>query len=82
VADRFVRASEIGEYEFCARAWWLGRVLGREHENPHQLDAGRRDHAGHGRGVNLAGVLQQAGLILVLTALVVVVLLVLLGGGR
>jgi len=82
VADRFIRASEIGEYEFCARAWWLGRVLGREHENPHQLAAGRRRHVQHGRTVNLAGVLQQAGLILALTALVVIVLMALLGGGR
>ncbi len=82
MADRFIRASELGEYTFCARAWWLGRVLGRERENPAALAAGTRRHVRHGRSLNLAALLQQIGLILVFTAIVVIVLSTLLGGGR
>ena len=82
MADRFVRASELGEYEFCARAWWLARVLGRERENPRELAAGRGRHARHGRGLSLSDALQQLGLILLLTAVVVTVLLAMTGGVR
>ena len=31
--DDIVRASEIGQYAFCARAWWLGRVKGYRSTN-------------------------------------------------
>jgi hypothetical protein len=82
MADRFVRASEIGEYAYCARAWWLGRVLGRERENPRELAAGRARHVRHSRGLALSALLQQVGLILALTAIVVTVLLALTGGLR
>ena len=82
MADRWIRASEIGEYEFCARAWWLARVLGRARENPGELAAGRQRHVRHGRSLQLSGVLQQIGLILVLTAIVVIVLWTLSGGGK
>jgi len=80
--DRFIRASELGEYEFCARAWWLGHVLGRERENMDELAAGRVRHVRHGRSVTLAALLQHIGLILILTAIVVTVLLALTGGAR
>ena len=82
MGDRFIRASEIGEYEFCARAWWLARVVGRQRENPQQLATGRQRHVGHGRSLAAAAIMQQVGLILVLTAMVVAVLSALLGGGR
>jgi hypothetical protein len=82
MADRIIRASEIGEYEYCARAWWLGRVLGRERENQQALAAGRARHVRHGRGVALSVFLQRVGLILVLAAIVVTALLALTGGPR
>jgi hypothetical protein len=82
MADRLIRASEVGEYAYCARAWWLARVLGRERENVRELAAGRVRHVRHGQGIALAALLQQLGLILLLTALVVAVLWGLLGGGR
>jgi hypothetical protein len=81
MADRVIRASEIGEYEFCARAWWMAHVLGRERENPGELAAGRERHVRHGRSLELSSVLQQIGLILFLTAIVVAVLWALIGGG-
>lgn len=67
--ERFVRASELGEYAYCARAWWLAHIVGRERENLPQLAAGQRRHHRHGRQLSLAALLLQAGLVLIFTAL-------------
>jgi CRISPR/Cas system-associated exonuclease Cas4 (RecB family) len=46
-----IRASALGEYVFCARAWWL-RVEGFEPtRGARAREAGRRWHEGHGRRV-------------------------------
>ncbi len=49
--DRLIRASEIGQYEYCARAWWLGRVLGYRSHNVEEMAAGAEEHASHGQQV-------------------------------
>ena len=49
--DRVIRASEIGQYAYCARAWWLGRVLGYCSHNVEDMAAGAEEHASHGRQV-------------------------------
>jgi len=49
--DYIIRASEIGQYEYCARAWWLGRVLGYRPHNVEEMSAGEEEHASHGRQV-------------------------------
>lgn len=46
-----IRASELGEYEYCARAWWLGRVLGYRPGNLEELAAGEAAHLRHGQTV-------------------------------
>ncbi len=70
-----IRASEIGEYVYCHRAWWLGRVVGAENANRTQLDAGIERHRAHGRRVRRAFALQRAALLLLAAALVVAVVL-------
>lgn len=56
----FVRASEVGEYVYCARAWRLRRegfapsAAGRE-----RLDAGTRWHLAHGSEVRRARLLRR-----------------------
>ena len=57
---RLIRASEIGEYVYCQRAWWLGWVQGRASLNVREMEAGTGAHLRHGRGVAAAGCLQRA----------------------
>jgi hypothetical protein len=49
--DRIIRASEVGQYAYCARAWWLGRALGYRSHNVEEMTAGAEEHDSHGRQV-------------------------------
>lgn len=69
MSDRVVRASEIGEYVYCKRAWWL-RLQGYESANVREMAAGTTVHERHGRAVVASGCLQTAAYILLLAALV------------
>ena len=44
----YVRASDIGAWNFCNRAWWLAKVQKAPHERPQQLDWGDQSHASTG----------------------------------
>ena len=41
-----VRASDIGAWAFCNRAWWLAKVQHAEHENPAVFVRGDLEEAG------------------------------------
>lgn len=64
-----VRASDIGNYLYCHRAWWY-RKQGLESENKAELAAGTDLHRHHGRKVLLAGILRALALLFILVALV------------
>ena len=49
--DPVIRASEISQYAFCARAWWLGRVRGYRSTNLAAMRRGEARHRAHGRAV-------------------------------
>jgi CRISPR/Cas system-associated exonuclease Cas4 (RecB family) len=49
-----IKASEIAEYVFCNRAWWLSRVSGRKSTNVRQMADGTSYHQVHGRLVRRA----------------------------
>ncbi|MDO9348126.1 MAG: hypothetical protein Q7T47_02490 [Anaerolineales bacterium] len=67
-----IRASEIGSYIYCARAWWYRRQ-GWEPENQAELTTGTELHRAHGRSVMAAGLTRTLALILLLAALALLV---------
>jgi hypothetical protein len=61
-----VRASDIGAWAYCRRAWYLAHVRGVAHARPEVLERGTQAHTQHGRQVRRAGVMQRIGLWLVI----------------
>jgi CRISPR/Cas system-associated exonuclease Cas4 (RecB family) len=64
-----IRASDIGSYLYCRRAWWY-RKQGVESENRAELAAGTDLHRRHGRKVLAASLLRGLAMFLLLVALV------------
>ena len=77
-----IRASEIGQYIFCRRAWWLGDVQGYRPVDDAALSAGVQAHLQHGRTVAVAQRWQWAGYVLLVAGALLGALLMcgLLGG--
>ncbi len=48
---RIIRASELAQYAYCARAWWLGNVMGVKPTNTRDLQRGLDLHRAHGQQV-------------------------------
>jgi CRISPR/Cas system-associated exonuclease Cas4 (RecB family) len=67
-----IRASEIGNYLYCRRAWWY-RKQGFESDNQVELSAGTSLHRRHGRKVLAAALLRNLAFLLILGALVLLV---------
>lgn len=54
-----VRASEVGQFAFCQRAWWYARQ-GEPSLNERLMEVGAQAHQRHGRLVLTAGCLRVA----------------------
>jgi hypothetical protein len=77
-----IRASEIGQHAYCARAWWLGRVKGYRSTNMAAMRRGTDQHRTHGRAVEGYHLLRRLAIaLLVLAGVVLVAWLVLSLGG-
>lgn len=79
-----ISASEIGQYVYCPRAWWLARVEGRSSENTEELTYGQNAHRRHGRAVGATRAWQRAAYALIGAGLLAGLLLMiasLLAGG-
>jgi CRISPR/Cas system-associated exonuclease Cas4 (RecB family) len=63
-----IRASEIGLYLYCKRAWWYQRQHA-PNQNQAELAAGSDIHERHGRLVMVNGCMRALAYILLLTAL-------------
>ncbi|MEI6045990.1 MAG: hypothetical protein WCS37_16695 [Chloroflexota bacterium] len=60
-----IRASEIGTYLYCRRAWWLRRMGGFQPEDPGgRFAQGIAGHARHGRQLRLAQFQRRMALLL------------------
>jgi 3-mercaptopyruvate sulfurtransferase SseA len=66
--DDVLRASEVGQYAYCARAWWLARVKGHRSINVAALDRGSTRHRAHGRTVEGYYLLRRVALVFILLA--------------
>jgi len=69
-----IRASEVGEYVYCARAWWLRRVAGLEPSGHERRELGTVLHRRHGRAVAGSRALVVLGTALALAAVLLIVL--------
>lgn len=67
-----IRASEIGSYLYCQRAWWYHR-LGYVSKNQAELTSGQEIHTRHGRNLFTAGILRMLAFGLFLVALLLFV---------
>jgi hypothetical protein len=76
--DIIIRASEIAQYAFCARAWWLGQVLGYRSTNLAAMRQGEAQHRAHGTRVVRYHWLRRLGLALILFAGIIIVTALLL----
>lgn len=65
-----IRASEIGAYLYCHRAWWYQKN-GVVSENQAELSGGLELHDRHGRAVLVSGCLRTLAYVLLLLALVI-----------
>ncbi len=72
--NRMIRASEIGEYVYCHRAWWLQYVVGEEPAGYQRRRRGVALHRRHGRMVWTAQVLLLASIVLACAALLLLMI--------
>jgi hypothetical protein len=62
-----IRASDIGTYLYCRRAWWY-RLKGQESINHAEMALGTELHRRHGRQVMAARLMRVLSFILLLAA--------------
>ncbi len=73
---RIIKASEIGSYMFCQRAWWY-KHNGYEPDNQAELSAGKEIHEAHARTTRMSTWIFAAASALLIAALALVLLWVL-----
>jgi CRISPR/Cas system-associated exonuclease Cas4 (RecB family) len=67
-----IRASEIGTYVYCKRAWWYQKQ-GHSPENQQELAAGTKIHVNQTRKVWSSGCLRIIAYALFITAIILFV---------
>lgn len=65
-----VRASDIGAWAYCNRAWWLANVKNVTPANVSELAAGTRAHHVHGRTLQRSAQLLRLGYFLLAAAMI------------
>jgi hypothetical protein len=70
---RTIRASEIGTFIFCRRAWWY-HSQGAPAQNLAELAGGSAFHHHHGRQVIRSGLLRTAGWFFLFLAVIILLI--------
>jgi len=68
-----VTASQVGQYTYCAHAWWLAVIEKHEPTDMITLDTGIEAHERHGWQVSLAQKSKKLALVLFCSALLLLV---------
>jgi hypothetical protein len=63
-----IAASELGQYAYCARSWWLGRVKGYASAHWQEMAEGQAAHQAHGRVVVRYHLLRRLAIVLLVSA--------------
>ena len=69
---RTLRASELGSYLYCQRAWWYQKQ-GMESRNLAEMAGGTQLHRAHGRRVVISGLMRFLAWALLLAGLILLV---------
>lgn len=69
---RTLRASELGSFLYCQRAWWYQRK-GEASQNVAELAGGTQLHRAHGRKIFISGLIKLAGWGLLFSGLVLLI---------
>jgi hypothetical protein len=72
---RTIRASEVGTFLYCQRAWWYAQK-GYPNENQVELAIGSEIHERHGRVVMVSSCLQFLAYALLLLGLILITIYV------
>lgn len=73
---KYTTASELAEYVYCRRAWWLHRIQGHDPDNQSALDRGQTAHSRHGLRVSIAHGLIRLGRLLVVAGILLILIIV------
>ena len=79
MSDKTIRASEIAEYVYCRRAWWLSRVAGYRADNVERLQEGTAYHQAHEGRLRRAVFARRVAYLLVFAAVSIFVFLLVRG---
>lgn len=69
----WIRASEIAEYAYCNRAWWLKQVQGWKIGDKRLLQAGDRYHKRHGNQVRQIPWMRRLAYLLIFCAVTFII---------
>lgn len=79
--ERWIRASEINEFVYCRRSWWLQRRDGQTSKNIEVMLAGQAYHEDHGRLARRALMAQGLMYLLVFLTVFFIAYAIFSGGG-
>ena len=80
--ERYVNASELGEFAYCSVSWKLASVGVLRSSGEKRREVGTRWHKDQGRRISFSRGLRLGGASLILLAMLFLVLLFVLSSGR